>query len=76
MLAIAIAISRRITSNPTDSTFRINQVEYKLDSDVTRFFLSIVSSLKFIGKTPWSTGGEFVVRRRLHYLPQIEQNCL
>jgi hypothetical protein len=26
-----------ITSNPTD-TCRINQVEYKLNSDVTRFF--------------------------------------
>jgi hypothetical protein len=29
-----------ITSNPTD-TCRIHQVEYKLNSDVTRFFLSI-----------------------------------
>jgi hypothetical protein len=29
-----------ITSNPTD-TCRINQVEYKLNSDVTRLFLSI-----------------------------------
>jgi hypothetical protein len=42
-----------ITSNPTN-TCRINQVEYKLNSDVTRFFLSIFFSLKFIGKTPWS----------------------
>jgi hypothetical protein len=42
-----------ITSNPTD-TCQINQVEYKLNSDVTRFFLSIFFSLKFIGKTPWS----------------------
>jgi hypothetical protein len=42
-----------ITNNPTD-TCRINQVEYKLNSDVTRFFLSIFFLLKFIGKTPWS----------------------
>jgi hypothetical protein len=42
-----------ITSNPTD-TCRINQVEYKLNSIATRFFLSIFFSLKFIGKTPWS----------------------
>jgi hypothetical protein len=41
-----------ITSNPTD-TCRINQVEYKLNSDVTRFYLFIFFSLKFIGKTPW-----------------------
>jgi hypothetical protein len=40
-----------ITSNSTD-TCRIDQVEYKLNSDVTRFFLSIFFSLKFIGKTP------------------------
>ena len=43
-----------ITSNSTD-TCRIDQVEYKLNSDVTRFFLSIFFSLKFIGQTPWST---------------------
>jgi hypothetical protein len=42
-----------ITSNPTDAC-GINQVEYKLNSDITRFFLSIFFSLKFIGETPWS----------------------
>jgi hypothetical protein len=36
MLAMAIIFRDGITSNPTD-TCRINQVDYKLNSDVTRF---------------------------------------
>jgi hypothetical protein len=70
-----------ITSNPTD-TCPINQVEYKLNSDVTRFFYLFFShrnsSAKRHGRSRRrSTGGEFVVRRRLQYLPHmVEQNCL
>jgi hypothetical protein len=69
-----------ITSNPTD-TCRINQVEYKLNSGVTRFFYLFFSHRNSSAKRHGqgrrrSTAGEFVARRRLQYLPHVEQNCL
>jgi hypothetical protein len=42
------------TSNQTD-TGRINQVERKLNSDVTRFFYLFLLPLKSIGQMSWST---------------------